>query len=78
MVNHRLESPFSPASLPSGSRAGWTTGVTAHQPNGVALKMDEAKPAEPYRAEALMKRRVRLKIPALTMGKRVGRIPRSG
>ena len=30
--------------------------VTAYQPNGVALKMDEVKPVQSYRAESLIKR----------------------
>lgn len=34
--------------------------VTAHQPNEVALKMDEAKPVRSYRAESLMKRASRV------------------
>lgn len=30
--------------------------VTAHQPNGIALKMDEVQPVEPYRTGTLIKR----------------------
>jgi len=30
--------------------------VTAHQPNGVALKMDEVQPVEPYQTGTLIKR----------------------
>lgn len=35
---------------------GGSIGVTAHQPNGVVLKMDEVQPVRPYRAEHLIKR----------------------
>ena len=37
-------------------RNGGTNGVTAHQPNGVVLKMDEVQPVESYRAGTLIGR----------------------
>jgi len=51
--------------------------VTAHQPNEVVLKMNEALLAKLYRAEAPLFRRVGVSN-VLIMGGRVGRIPQVG